>query len=726
MNSLFYTSLISFMFSQVPESSLLRYYQHTDQSSYCAPVISNGTLYTQVDISGTQRQDVRYTYHGKKGSRQDMIPGVYLAGRRYNTVQRALIPFGHFEESGSIGGKLLDKPANSGQILALNSGSTGCRNDYANGLSIYTHAFVHKTLPILAVRKKFTGKPENFAYRFDYFYAEEGTAHRPVRWSDFSIKLLPDKRGAEIRYRVDGMQELYGAVTILASAAPEKIEIDGCRISFVYDNVPETADFTMIYTDSLNKNDWQKERSELIARTEQKKFDGLFAEHAGAWQELWRRFALDIPDKKMQSVFYGAVYNLVCTSTPWGVPVGVHPYSWEGRYFGFNLFVSLFCMLNSRPEAVKIPEFRYKTLPSAIARTTNWVYSAGARFPWQSDEEGFYECSSPGVWQDHIFHMGNISLEAWEYFRYTRDLKFLKETAYPVISKCAEFFIRQSIYTTADGKVIIGKYCDLERLGTARENAFLTTCSVICALEIAAESAEILGVDEQMRVQWRETALKLRRGLPSDGKKYLPFPGCKEKSIGVFGGIYPYFVLDPADTQQLAAVNDYLGSTAEAGNMYPFGKNICTWYAAWVANGMIRLGNSAKAVEYLQKASLSSGAFDIIYEINEPGIFVSHPWCSAPPACYVQGVLELLCRSEKDTVILCRNLENIWPELRFTLGAPDDLTISLEMKKGKVTFLKVTAGKAYSGQIRKVEVNGKIIDLKIKSSENKILIGKEL
>ena len=207
-----------------------------------------------------------------------------------------------------------------------------------------------------------------------------------------------------------------------------------------------------------------------IAKAESAEFDGLFAEHSGMWQEFWQRFALDIPDKKMQDVFYGAVYNLVCTSTPWGVPVGVHPYSWEGRYFGFNLFVSLFCMLNSRPEAARIPTFRYNTLRNAIARTTNWVYSAGARFPWQSDEEGFFECASPGVWQDHIFHMGNIALEAWEYFRYTRDVEFLKQTAYPVISKCAEFFMRQSVYTVEGGKVIIGKYCDLERLGTAREN----------------------------------------------------------------------------------------------------------------------------------------------------------------------------------------------------------------------------------------------------------------
>jgi hypothetical protein len=162
-------------------NALLRYYSPAQNStSYCAPVISNGTLYTQIDISGTQKQDVRYTYHGKNGSRQDMIPGIYLAGRRYNSMQRPLIPFGYFEETGFIGDEKLGEAENAGQILDLYRGSTGCRNDYAGNLSILTHAFVHKNLPIVAIKKKFINHPEDFKYRFDYYYANAGEERTPV------------------------------------------------------------------------------------------------------------------------------------------------------------------------------------------------------------------------------------------------------------------------------------------------------------------------------------------------------------------------------------------------------------------------------------------------------------------------------------------------------------------------------------------------------------------
>ena len=35
----------------------------------------------------------------------DLTPGVYLAGRRYDTLLRDLIPFGYFEDSCSAAGK---------------------------------------------------------------------------------------------------------------------------------------------------------------------------------------------------------------------------------------------------------------------------------------------------------------------------------------------------------------------------------------------------------------------------------------------------------------------------------------------------------------------------------------------------------------------------------------------------------------------------------------------
>jgi hypothetical protein len=163
-----------------------------------------------------------------------------------------------------------------------------------------------------------------------------------------------------------------------------------------------------------------------------------------------------------------------------------------------------------------------------------------------------------------------------------------------------------------------------------------------------------------------------------------------------------------------------MDSATAAGNMYPYGKNICTWYASWVAISLIRLNQGNRALEFLKKAANSTGAFDIIYEINEPGIFVSHPWCSAPPACYAQSLLELLCREDNDTLILCSNLENIWQDIAFTLTAPDDLTITLKIKNSKVELLTVKTNSNYSGRIKNFKLGNfnQRFELPPNSSEN--------
>lgn len=723
MNIQWYKSL--FAIPQNIENKYLRFYNHQDcKDSYCAPVISNGTLYTQIDYSGTQEQSFSYTNHGARKVKADLTPNVFIAGRRYDTMLRELVGFGYFKEKASILDKNLEIQANSQQVLDLKNGALSCYNELNNNSAITTCAFVHNKHNMLAVRKKFSNIPSNFVYTFEYNYAVQNSDSASIRCSKYQITPLHNNNGVEIVYEIDNKQNLQGKITILTPNCKPEIIIDNATVSLRFTTVPNTLDFYMLYTDSFNGNDYQKEQEQLINKVNNLDFEGLFSENANSWNSFWNGFALELPDKKMQDVFYSAVYNLKCTSTPWGIPVGIHTYSWNGNYFAFNLFTSLFCMLNDQEAAKRIPMFRFNTLKNAIARTSNWSYSAGAKYPWQSDEEGFFECSSPGVWNDHIFQMGNIALEAYEYFNYTKDLNFLKEISYPVIKECAKFFMLQAIYTIGKNKKIIGKFCDLEKFGTARENAFLTTCGVISTLKIAAKTAEILDVDSDLKLDWLATAKALQKSLPNDGEKYIGYANCQEKSIGVLGGLYPYHVLDKKDSKQLAAIEDYMDSSTAAGNMYPYGKNICTWYAAWVANALIRLEKTENAMTFLKKAANSTGAFDIVYEINEPGIFVSHPWCSAPPACYVQGILELLCRVEKDTLLVCQNLENTWKDISFTLSTPDDLTITLKMKNSQIEYLSVTANTNYTGTIKKIKILNKNIKLNLKPNNTKILYNK--
>jgi hypothetical protein len=150
MNIQWYKSL--FAIPQNIENKYLRFYNHKDcKDSYCAPVISNGTLYTQIDYCGTQEQSFSYTNHGARKVKADLTPNVFIAGRRYDTMLRELIGFGYFKEKASILDKNLEIQANSQQVLDLKNGAVSCYNELNNNSAITTCAFVHNKHNMIAV-----------------------------------------------------------------------------------------------------------------------------------------------------------------------------------------------------------------------------------------------------------------------------------------------------------------------------------------------------------------------------------------------------------------------------------------------------------------------------------------------------------------------------------------------------------------------------------------------
>lgn len=234
--------------------------------------------------------------------------------------------------------------------------------------------------------------------------------------------------------------------------------------------------------------------------------------------------------------------------------------------------------------------------------------------------------------------MAMVARMAWDNFDYSGDLDFLRETAYPVIRACAEFYRLQACYDHG-GTVLIGRCCDLERIGPMRENPFLTSCGAIANFEMAARAADLLGTDAGLVSVWRHLAEGLRASLPNDGKRYLPYPGCTERSVAVLGGLVPFPVLSTDDPLQRAAAEDFFAHVGGVGNMYPGGKSICTWYAVWMAVAYLRLGDPAKALETLEETAQLTGALSEIYEIHE---FESRPWFTTGEGLFVGAVNELL------------------------------------------------------------------------------------
>lgn len=571
----------------------------TAVKSYVPVALGNGDLSFQIDGGGAMEQR---EYCG-------MTPDVVRAGLRYDHPQFPLISFGAFRQ------ELPGEPAITGFLQEFDpeTGLCHCRTDYADGSRLDTTVFCHLQLNLIVIRKKRTAA-EHPGFRFLYRIAPS--------------RLRVRSAGMALEYEVESFQPVRGKISFHPESAVE---------------VPARADVREIALDCPSGELTLKIAFDDAARgaAENQSAEELEQSSRRAWAEFYRESRLPRLTGRLAEAARMAEYHLRISSTRFSMPVGLYHGHWEGRYFAFDEYFMLRGLLASGHFALakKIVDFRFAALPAACARYFLYFGNQGkaARFVWESIEVPGVEGCPPGHWQDHIFHMAHVALGAFDYCRATQDDEYLRRCGYPLLSACANFYQEQAV--TPDGRqLIIGKCADLERLGQARLNPFMTSCGAIATMERAAEAAEHLGVDPEQRNQWRRTAAALRESLPRDNGRYLPCPDAEPgSSIALLSGLYPYGTLSAEDPAQRQAAEDYFAREQEFGNMYPEGKSLCSWYANWKALTLERLGRRAEARELLEQIAAETGCFRETFEILETG---KHPYFTTAEGIF----LEAICR----------------------------------------------------------------------------------
>ena len=661
---------------------------------YSPPLLANGDLCALVDYRNMMAQDVP-SYKAIRCTGGLYRPSIYREGRR--TDNRNLACLGRIEERVSAGGASDVRPVCWGQTLDVQCAISTVSNSYTGGTEISSEAFILADAPVLAVRKSLAGTPPD-EYVFEYLFRRPDSDDAKPLHTEWSA------RKGVLSFTVEkAVGSIRGRVALLCDRPDVAAETTGRGLRICLRRPAGDVAFMLVFADSLDGDDPDAVIAARTGRVRRAGWDGLRRAHADRWRAWRARSSVSIPDAALQRVYDTALYNLKCWSTRWSIPVGILPSHWNGSFFGFTFFGPALCATGHEDDMRKVARFWKGVLPSARVRAGR-AYpgdrSTGIRFAWLSDETGM-ETSGNGRWRDHILHMGTVCHEALTCWRYREDRAFLQGTIYPVLRGSAEFYDHQAVYETKDGKTIIGKCCDLERMPSPVQNPFLTTCAAICALEGAAEAAGVLGIDAGPAAHWREVAARLRRDLPADGQKYIPYPGYDARSVAVLGGLVPYGVIKADDPFQRMAVRDFDANMEEAGGMLLDVKRVCTWYAAWTAAAQARLGDGPGALRNLQKAASTCGRFGEIFEYNDPGA-MSIPWCSSPQGTFVQAVNEMLVQCTGDEIRLAPAVPPGWKDFSFRLKAYDDLTVEAEWKGGRCVRHRVSPGKAYSGRPKTV------------------------
>ena len=584
---------------------------------YSPPLISNGDLNMLVEWMGGQT-DADY-YH--------LEPTVYWQGRRGPAREAELFGFGKFMPTMSVDGKDAGLPAKWAQTLDVGRAEVVCEGDFAGGIRSRIEVFCALDRNVVALRRRVTndGSAERqVILDLDYRMTE----HDRLTGSWRKGRLMRTYLGTTYGHRVIDFD-------IRITAADK----DTVRRTFVLKpGETATMDWFITFSDSYEAN---RTAVPLMG------WDELFAIHTRGWKAYYDESFVKIPDAKLQRMYDVQQYHLRCNATRWGFPVGIFPHNWQGKYFGFDEMYMHDGLVSAGhfDIARRCPDWRQAVIPLALKRQSyyNEPGKYGARWLWMSLEDGDVETAGIGFWMDHIFAMGTIAKSAWTQYLYSGDRGYLEKTGYQIVQECARFYRNNWILEDGE-KAYIGRCTDLERLGPSRDKAFLSTCSAIYALRVAAEACEILKTNLVEAADFRAVAGRLEASLPRRDGRYITCLNEPQESMATLAGFFPFPIFPPDHAPQREAVRHFIAEGRASGNMYPTGSKICSWYAGTMSAASSWMEDRAEPVRWLREAGSAAGLFGEYFEINEPPACVSHPWfATAAGNCLYALDQMLLC-----------------------------------------------------------------------------------
>lgn len=316
----------------------------------------------------------------------------------------------------------------------------------------------------------------------------------------------------------------------------------------------------------------------------------------------------------------------------------------------------------------------------------------GLYLPIQTDAWGRSTPESYG-WAAWIGAAGWIGWHFWQHYRYSGDLKFLKDHGYPYFKKVALFY-EDYLVEDENGmlKIYPSQSPENRFAGTGK---FPVSIGISSAMDVelaydsftyAAESARILGETEEAE-HW----MALREKLPpfrigSDGR-LLEWEKEREevepghRHLSHLYGLYPSFIFTKKEyeEQKEAAIRSLYGRLSAGGGH-------TGWSRTWVACLMARIGDKDGFYEHfnaLVKDFTTSSLLDLCGDVFQIDGNLG------AVAAAVEAVVSVGAQEVK----LLNGLSKEWNSGSMTgVCLPGGHKLSLSWKDGKLTELEVTFG----------------------------------
>ena len=323
--------------------------------------------------------------------------------------------------------------------------------------------------------------------------------------------------------------------------------------------------------------------------------DRIVRRHESAWEDLWKGDVIIEGDDDAQLAVRSSLFNLYSSARE-GCSASIPPFGFSCREYNGHIFwdseIWMYPPMLFLNQGIATSMINYRTDRLDAARKKASAYGfRGAMFPWESDSAGEEACPTDaptGAFEHHI--TADVAIGAWNYFRMTGDMDWLREKGYPLLKDVADFWVSR-VEPSQGGYSIGNVVCADEFAEGVTDNAF-TNGSAIVALRAAVSAAALCG--KKADPKWSEVAegIRIIHGRNGITMEYDGYDGAVIKQADVNLLSYPLQIITDAATVR-KDLEYYEEKIHPQGPAMSFAILSLEW---------ARLGNGKKAYKLFQKA----------------------------------------------------------------------------------------------------------------------------